>query len=310
MRYQFLKYTLAGLLLLTVFVACKKEYATIEEEDATAITDYLQKNNLNSLMTQYGNTGIYYQIITPGTAVDTLKYSDLIYMTYTINSFDGKAKYIDENLYRYSSFLGYLQLWTQNLPEAAHLPVAFRIAIKDILKKKGGSLRILIPSRLAYGQQGTEDKFVIAGNQSLDCTINLYDVNNSLDFEDVFVKKYIQTNNLTGLTKTSTGLYYQIITPGTGIAPITLSSTITAISKGKLTNGTVFDQNDSSKPIVGVLGSSFIPGWQEGLPLIKKGGKIRLIIPPSLGYGTKGNGAKIPPNSILDFDVEVTEVSN
>jgi FKBP-type peptidyl-prolyl cis-trans isomerase len=50
-----------------------------------------------------------------------------------------------------------------------------------------------------------------------------------------------------------------------------------------------------------------IPGWDEGLMLLKKGSKAKLIIPSPLGYGESGAGAMIPPNSILVFDVEVTD---
>jgi FKBP-type peptidyl-prolyl cis-trans isomerase len=50
-----------------------------------------------------------------------------------------------------------------------------------------------------------------------------------------------------------------------------------------------------------------IPGWDEGLMLLKKGSKAKLIIPSPLGYGESGAGALIPANSILVFDVEVTD---
>ena len=75
--------------------------------------------------------------------------------------------------------------------------------------------------------------------------------------------------------------------------------------KGQLMNGEVFDQT-KDKPATFPL-KRLIKGWQMGLPFCRQGGKIRLIIPTSLGYGIRNLGV-IPPNSILIFDVEVLEI--
>ncbi len=296
------KYILTGLLFLSVFSSCKKEYESIETVDQRNVEAYIQANNLSN-MQPYINpegvkTGVYYEILTPGTSATDLEYADKVFLTYTIKSLDGQYVRTDENVNRYGSFLGYLK--------ADHgYPDSWATTIKEILKKRGGSIRLIIPSRLAYGRNGSGN---IPGNACLDCTLNLSAAANITDFEDIFVQKYITANNITGLTKTSTGLYYQIIDPGTGTEPISLSSTVTAIYSGKLTNGTVFDSNTSANPLAFAL-SDVIPGWQEGIPLIKKGGKIRLIIPPTLGYGPSGSGA-IPGNSTLDFNIELTDVTN
>src|SRR5580700_2205651 len=87
------------------------------------------------------------------------------------------------------------------------------------------------------------------------------------------------------------GFYYKIIDEGEGVAPGPCSQ-VTVAYTGQLTNGTVFDQMTSFVTILDRL----IDGWQEGIPLIKKGGQIMLYIPPSLGYGAAGNSV-IPPNS-------------
>ena len=83
-----------------------------------------------------------------------------------------------------------------------------------------------------------------------------------------------------------------------------LSSTITVKYTGKLTNGTIFDQNQTGASFVL---SSLILGWRKGLPLIQKGGSIILYIPPSLGYGCSSVGG-IPPGSNLVFDIELLDV--
>jgi len=71
-----------------------------------------------------------------------------------------------------------------------------------------------------------------------------------------------------------------------------------------LLDGTTFDQQTDASKTGWPLGS-LIAGWQIGLPLIQKGGKIKLIVPSSLAYGCGGN---LPANSILYFDVHLVDV--
>ena len=116
--------------------------------------------------------------------------------------------------------------------------------------------------------------------------------------------KYIADSSLV-VDSTSSGLYYAIADSGTGITPTT-TSYITVYYKGYFISGVIFDQNPAGTPINGFLGG-FIPGWIEGVPKIKKGGKIKLLIPSALAYGTSGY-ASIPPNSVLIFDIELVDV--
>ena len=79
---------------------------------------------------------------------------------------------------------------------------------------------------------------------------------------------------------------------------------------GTLENGEKFDSSkDRNQPFQFKLGAGrVIQGWDQGVPGMKVGGKRKLIIPPSLGYGARGAGAKIPPNSVLIFEVELLEI--
>jgi FKBP-type peptidyl-prolyl cis-trans isomerase len=72
----------------------------------------------------------------------------------------------------------------------------------------------------------------------------------------------------------------------------------------------VFDSSyERNEPFTLQLGAgSVIPGWEQGLQGMKVGGKRRLTIPPSLGYGAQGAGSTIPPNATLIFDVELLQV--
>lgn len=125
----------------------------------------------------------------------------------------------------------------------------------------------------------------------------------SIASEDAAMQSFASANSITA-TRHSTGMYYQIVTQGSGPAP-TSTSLLSVKYTGKLTNGTVFDQQTGAP--VSLRLDQVIPGWKVGLPLIQKGGVIKLIIPSSMGYGCATVGP-IPPNSILYFEIELVDV--
>ena len=118
------------------------------------------------------------------------------------------------------------------------------------------------------------------------------------------VQQYLTDSNLTA-TQHCSGLFYNVETEGTGTTP-TPCSYVTVKYKGKLTNGTVFDSTKAGYTYSNYLGN-LIRGWLNGVPYIKKGGKIHLYVPPTLGYGAQQAGS-IPANSVLIFDVELVDV--
>lgn len=109
--------------------------------------------------------------------------------------------------------------------------------------------------------------------------------------------------------KTPSGLEYTETEAGTG-EPAVAGKTVSVHYTGKLTNGKVFDSSYSrGEPITFALGTGrVIKGWEEGIALMKVGGKATLTIPPELGYGERGAGGVIPPNATLVFDVELVSV--
>ncbi len=112
-----------------------------------------------------------------------------------------------------------------------------------------------------------------------------------------------------GFNKTESGLRYQIIQEGNGTKPET-GKTVSVHYKGQLADGTVFDSSyKRNQPIDFPLGvGQVIPGWDEGVSLLKVGDKARFVIPSHLGYGSNGAGGVIPPNATLIFDVELMDV--
>jgi FKBP-type peptidyl-prolyl cis-trans isomerase FklB len=108
-----------------------------------------------------------------------------------------------------------------------------------------------------------------------------------------------------GVKTTASGLQYKVNAPGTGRAP-TASDTVTVHYRGTLVDGTEFDSSfkrgqPATFPLAGV-----IPGWTEGLQLMKEGAKYQLVIPPALAYGDRGPLA----GQVLVFDVELLGVSS
>ncbi|QCI20154.1 FKBP-type peptidyl-prolyl cis-trans isomerase [Buchnera aphidicola (Brevicoryne brassicae)] len=129
--------------------------------------------------------------------------------------------------------------------------------------------------------------------------------------KDNFIKGELYMKNFSkkkGVNKTSSGLLYLIEKTGEGEA-LTNNTKITVHYKGTLINGIEFDSSYKRGEPVSLMLKDVILGWQEGLKYIKKGGKIKLVIPPNLGYGEK-EISTIPANSTLIFDIELLDVVN
>ncbi len=109
-----------------------------------------------------------------------------------------------------------------------------------------------------------------------------------------------------GITPTAhpSGLYYEIITEGSG-QTANANSAISIIYRGTFLDGRVFDERTTASPAWAL--SDLIEGWKIGIPLIKEGGRIKLIVPSSLAYGCEPY-LSIPGNSVLYFDISLLDV--
>lgn len=133
------------------------------------------------------------------------------------------------------------------------------------------------------------------------CSKDDYDAEKQLAKDDALIVEFITKNNIPAI-KHSSGLYYQIITPGEG-ASVTAASTVGVNYTGRFLDGNQFDKSAQmiTFPLTGV-----IEGWTKGVPLIKVGGRIRLIIPSTLAYKNESRGP-IPANSVLDFTIDLLQ---
>ena len=110
---------------------------------------------------------------------------------------------------------------------------------------------------------------------------------------------------------TASGLRIIDLEQGTG-AEATAGQTVVVHYRGTLEDGTQFDASyDRGTPFSFPLGRGrVIKGWDEGVQGMKVGGKRKLVIPPDLGYGSRGAGGVIPPNATLIFEVELLDIKS
>ncbi len=110
-----------------------------------------------------------------------------------------------------------------------------------------------------------------------------------------------------GVTTTKSGLQYEILQEGEGKSP-KATDKVRCHYEGRLIDGTVFDSSYQRGEPADFGLNQVIPGWTEGVQMMKEGAKFRFHIPYLLAYGERGAGSQIPPYSTLVFDVELIKV--
>jgi FKBP-type peptidyl-prolyl cis-trans isomerase FkpA len=133
--------------------------------------------------------------------------------------------------------------------------------------------------------------------QSTACTLKAEYKNDSSATQRALMIAFCNNNGIT-YTIHPSGILYQIITPGDTAKP-NLCTSLTMTYTGKLMTGIQFDKGTITYAL-----KDLIVGWQIAVPLIGKGGKIKMVIPSSLGYGPNANGS-IPANSPLYFEMSL-----
>jgi FKBP-type peptidyl-prolyl cis-trans isomerase FkpA len=316
-----MKQTIFTLLLLSVIglVSCHKHdnQPNIEQYDQEQIQNYITANSITGMKKDLvgGDTsGIYYKIILqPQTTdpTDTLTYSDNISFVFTLKSFDGHYISTDTIENHYQGYVGHI------VSDA--LPAGLEIAVLNDLRYVGASMRVLIPSHLAYGKSGygtgsiTNTSTRIAGNQCLDYYVHVIarqpdNAQRQLAYDDQVIKNYLAANNLTSLYTLDSGVYYHVQTAGTGTDPLTDNTTTEVTFNARLLNDIVFSSAISPDST-----SVEIPNMIAGVSrTLKKhavqGTVISMIMPSYLGYGTQAQSG-IPANSCLRFEFTIQSVS-
>lgn len=170
-------------------------------------------------------------------------------------------------------------------------PAVLAMSLKDV--KEGKASRLKPEEMQAALQKLQEDINKKAGEEA----------NKNAEAAKTFLEG---NKSQAGVKVLPSGLQIIMVTEGKGKAP-TLKDTVKAHYKGTLTSGSTFDSSyDRGQPAEFPL-AGVIKGWQEGLQLMKVGGKAKLFIPPELGYGPSARPG-IPANSVLVFEVELLDV--
>lgn len=177
------------------------------------------------------------------------------------------------------------------------------------LMSEGDKFRFFIPADLAYGDTGTPGG-PIGPNQALIFDVELLRVNNP-EKNLATANEFLGDNaKKEGVETTDSGLQYKVLSRGEDAGESPGEADVVRVHyEGRLLNGTVFDSSYArGEPVEFPLGR-VIPGWIEGVQLMKEGDKFQFFIKPELAYGERGTpGGPIGPNELLVFDVELLEV--
>ena len=278
----------ALLLLIAALFGCNKDDDSLTPEeqlqvDIEIIQTYLGDNNLTAQSTA---SGLHYIIEEEGTGEHPTEDKPV--------------------MFRFSGFFTDNNLWAESFygPEIFSLSETLPGFLEGIpLFKVGGKGKLLLPSALAFGKEGTPTvpahTVMIFDVELPDmCTTDTTFAKKQACLDAYKIGKYLDENNLTADSSAS-GLQYIIEEEGIGNALPTLNDEVEVIYTGYLLDGTVFDGSGNAPakfPLSGV-----IQGWQEGIRLFKKEGKGKLFIPSALAYGVSPPSAVIPPNAVLVF---------
>lgn len=182
------------------------------------------------------------------------------------------------------------------IPTKTLFAESFRSPVPPSLDPEG-TITFCIGASKIMTQEEMQQEAIARGEKQLQKDIDVID-------------DYLAQNNITAQS-TESGLRYVIDVEGTGDYPEP-GDNVKVHYTGTLLDGTKFDSSfDRNEPINFAIGrGQVIMGWDEGIALLKKGGKGTLYIPSTLAYGERGaGGGQIPPNTPLKFDVELVEIN-
>lgn len=256
--------------------------------DIDSITAYLQREGITGYsMTDHG---MFYKVITQGEGPAAVE-GELVKV-----EFDG---YLNDNTkFEAREERGAMQF------NAGRGQVVRALDEAVLMFNAGSHVMLWVPSKLAYGHEGVEDK--VASDQWVWFDVNIHDPGKLLREQQKEIEAYLRARNINA-EKDSMGFYYKVDVPGTGPYP-TPDNQVKVKYAGRLMK-TGFEFDNSNKTPDGTAEFDLrrvVPGWTYGIPKFNAGAKGTLYIPSPLGYGEMGNPpAQIPPNAILIFDIEM-----
>jgi FKBP-type peptidyl-prolyl cis-trans isomerase len=274
--------------------AATAELRKVEEAD---LNEYITKNNIKTAPSE---SGLYFINIKSGSGV-VPENGKIVEIHYTATKLNGDKVFSSRDESGKSIFF--------ELGQNFEIPAIEEALLK---MKTGSKVKLIVPSKLAYGDKGIKDFIppctpLIFEMELLSVTGKDKYGNSMSAREKSEIDDYLKKNNIS-VKPDKYGLYYIETKKGAG-ARVTSGKIVQVNYTGTLMNGKVFDSSiPSGGPIELQMGAGeVIPGWEIGLAYMNAGGKATFIIPSKLGYGETYNGI-IAPYSPLIFDIEVVSV--
>ncbi len=250
--------------------------------------------------------GLYFKITRKGEG-PTPKPGDQVTLKFSVNLIDGTKLYSS---------------WDKGIPMTIEFGKKFDTEGIDIAlsrMNKGSVARLIIPSKLAFGEKGRPP--FIPPYSPLLYDVEIVDIKSKIDkqktnqeqveklrlSEQKRIEEYLVKNNLK-VKPQANGLYFIELKKGQGVPPKT-NQTVRVHYTGWLLDGTKFDSSyDKGKPFEFILGrGNVIEGWGKAVAQMQAGSKVKIILPSHLAYGERGAPPKIPPFAPLVFEIELLD---
>ncbi len=273
----------------------------MKAKEANALYFYIKHNDITVSPTK---SGIYIieSVAGQGISIDT---GCLVKLHFSVGTIDGQVIFSSLNQGAPMQFYYGEKFDTPGIEEAIGT------------MKKGGKAKVIVPSSMGFGEFGKGN--IVSPYTTLIYNVEIVDVQanksgtaGATDFvakdpESRIIEKFLADNKIKAEPLPS-GLYYIEQSKGTGIQAIN-GKRVKIHYVGTLLNGKKFDSSrDRNEPFVFILGKDkMIPGFEEGIRKMKKGGKAMLIIPSVLAYGNQETTA-FPANSTLIYNIELLDV--
>jgi FKBP-type peptidyl-prolyl cis-trans isomerase FkpA len=285
---------------------------SLEKKEGESLQSYISTNKITA---QPSATGVYYIENTPGKGIK-IDTGLEVKVQFKVSLIDGKQIFSTYERPEPVSFQYGKKFDTPGLEEAIGL------------MKKGTKATVIVPSKMAFGEQGRGT--IVPPYSTIVYNVEIIDVLTKAEYEKeqaakkkedqmkienakkeegTLIQKYLLDNKIT-VKPTASGLYYIEKIKGTGPRAMA-GKTVRVSYKGTFFNGQEFDSSIGKNPpyYEFTLGShQVIQGWDEAIAMMNKGGKAMLVVPSSLAYGERGMGGNIKPYTPLVFEVELVDV--
>ncbi|MEO9967183.1 MAG: FKBP-type peptidyl-prolyl cis-trans isomerase [Reichenbachiella sp.] len=276
-------FTILALLVGTILgQSCEQEseFEKQQKESDNQIQNYLKLNNISA---QQADNGIYYELLTENEKGRIPKTGEVMAVKYEIRTLDQKlleSHTSDSTLLKFG--------WNYIIPGGFNYGL-------DIMRK-GEKIRIYVPSYLAYNSYSSGRLFPSFSNFILEIElVEIYTEDEVFEHQIDQIEAYIDTQEISNLTPTTSGLYFKPLNASGGVQAKTYHS-VEFHFKRKYLDGTLIQQTEDDKPLTARLDSNqLVDGLREGLLKMSVGGKALLIMPSEIAFGPS---VKVIPSEV------------